>query len=348
LQKLQQKKAKAVAKEKADKERAEKIENGEEVPEETAEEVEEEEEKEEAEPMEVEEEKAEEEEAEEEEAEEPVSEDEDFDSDAIDIFGVENIFEIGGKPVQPVFAHFGFEDWALMGLRFELNLLVHAFKKDVKDAERAQIHEDNVAFYYQKYYKKGLSPTFFGVKTSKDLINFFADTLAITPQRVLETHLPCDFEALNVFVLLGEAARRDRARRIDLGEEAAKIKMTSVTSSSTSISGKAYGVSSAQMGAIATLQAQTGHRPPQTWGPSPLQRPGLVQVGQVPRPPAYYGAPAQPLWRPQGAVISPMGSAGAWGPRPAGAWGGYGMARPYGGMVRPAGPYGGMVRPSGW
>merc|ERR1719162_298892 len=193
--------------------------------------------------MEVEEEKAE----EEEEAEEPESEDEVLDLDAIDVFGVEDINAIGGKHVQPIHAHFAFEDWALMGLRFELNLLVHAFSKDVKEAERAVIHEDNIGYYYQKYYKKGLNPAFFGVKTNKDLIAFLEDTLTINSQRVLETHLPCEFEALNVFILLGEAARRDRARRIDLGEEGAAIKMTSISGPVVG-SHTQYGVSSGQMG----------------------------------------------------------------------------------------------------
>lgn len=345
------KEAKAAAKEKADALRAEKIANGEEVPEEAPEEAEE------AEPMEVEEEKAEDEEAEE--AEEPESEDEVLDLDAIDVFGVEDIFEIGGKPAQPIFAHFAFEDWALMGLRFELNLLVHAFSKDVKETERALIHEDNIGFYYQKYYKKGLNPAFFGVKTNKDLIAFFEDTLTINTQRVLETHLPCDFEALNVFVLLGEAARRDRARRIDLGEEGAKITMTSVSGShipaqgSHTQYGAQYGVSSGQMGAIQNLQAQRtglspagmGVRPHISYAqpyPQPMIRPGLVQPGFRPVQP-YYGAPAQPAWRPQG--VAPAG-VGTWGPRPVSPWGAPGMVRPaYGGMVRPAGA---MVRPRAW
>merc|ERR1719453_2539289 len=103
-----------------------------------------------------------EEEEEAEEAEEP--EEENIDLDTIDIFGVEDIMDIGGDKIkQPLFKDFSFEDWALMSLRFELNLMVHAFRKDVKDASRQAIHEDNIGFYYQKYFKKSLSLNFYGV-----------------------------------------------------------------------------------------------------------------------------------------------------------------------------------------
>jgi len=305
---------------------------------------EEEEKEEEAKPMEVEEEKVEEEE---EEVEEPDSEDEPVDLEAIDIFGVKDIFEIGGKPKQPLCSHFNFEDWALMSLRFELNLLVHAFKKDVKDSERAQIHEDNIGFYYQKYYRKGLNPQFFGVKTFRELLKYFNDTLTITNKRVLETYLPSDFEALNVFILLAETSRRDRARRMDLGEEGAKINMQTAMGGLTSIGAgahAAHGLSSGQMGGIQAFAAaaaqRTGYAPvrPQTpYQPAGI-RPGLVNPGQMIRPPVQQAwAPVQQPWR-------PGMPAGAWGPaRPVNPWGAPGMARPFGGGLRPAGA---MVRPS--
>lgn len=311
-----EKAAKAEAKAKA---KAEAIAKGEEPP------ADEEEEEEEAKPMEVEEEKP----AEvEEEEEEPQSEDEPVDMEGVDIFGVQDIMEIGGKPQQPLFSHFSFEDWALMSLRFELNLLVHAFKHDVKDTERSQIHEDNIAFYYQKYYKKGLNPAFFGVKTIKELLKYFEDTLAITKSKVLETFLPCDFEALNVFVLLAEAARRDRARRIDLGEEGAKINMQTAGGTGTYTAG----LNAGQSGALQTLLAQRAAGAPtpvtvRPGGPVPVTS---VYPGAGPamvRPPAAW--PAQPAWHP----VAP-----AWGPaRPV-------AARPFAGMVRPAGA---LVQP-GW
>merc|ERR1719359_147211 len=173
--------------------------------------------------------------------------------EGVDIFGVQDIMEIGGKPQQPLFSHFSFEDWALMSLRFEFNLLVHAFKKDVKDPERSGIHEDNIAFYYQKYFKKGLNPAFFGSKTMRELIGNFGDTMMISNKKILETYLPEQLETPVMYVLLAEEARRDRNRRIDMGEEGVKINMQTA-----SLTGIAQGVSGSQLGAISALRASQG------------------------------------------------------------------------------------------
>jgi len=184
---------------------------------------EEEEKEEEPKPIELDEEESE---KEDEEPEEPEEEEEVVDIETLEVFGIEDIFEVGGKPInQPLFSQFGFEDWALLTLRFELNLLIHSFKKDVKDPERKEIHEDNIGFYYQKYFKKGLNPAFFGVKVLKELLKFFDDTIKVSDKKVLETFLPGDSETFNVFILLAEEARRDRSRRIDMGQEEAKINM---------------------------------------------------------------------------------------------------------------------------
>jgi len=125
--------------------------------------------------------------------------------DTVDVFGCDDIYEIGGKPIQmPLFAEFAIEDWALMGLRFEMNLLVNAYKKDVKDPERLEIHEDNISYYYQKYFKKNLNAAFFGRKSINDLLRFLGDTLTINNKKILETFLPAEFETFNIFVLLAE------------------------------------------------------------------------------------------------------------------------------------------------
>merc|ERR1712224_538275 len=93
----------------------------------------------------------------------------------------------GSNPKQSAFTHFQFEDWALMSLRFELSLLVHAFKKDVKDPEREGIHEDNIGHYYSKYFRKALSPAFFGLKNVRELLALVSDCIAISDKKVLHT-----------------------------------------------------------------------------------------------------------------------------------------------------------------
>merc|ERR1719201_1193836 len=53
-----------------------------------------------------------------------------MEKDDIDIFGVDDICEQKGPGSPPLFSNFTFEDWALLSLRFELHLLVHAVRRD--------------------------------------------------------------------------------------------------------------------------------------------------------------------------------------------------------------------------
>lgn len=339
-----EKKAKKEAKAKA---KAEKEAKGEAI---DLDEEEEEEKEEEPKPIELDEEESE---KEEEEPEEPEEEEEVVDIETLEVFGIEDIFEVGGKPInQPLFSQFGFEDWALLTLRFELNLLIHSFKKDVKDPERKEIHEDNIGFYYQKYFKKGLNPAFFGVKGLKELLKFFDDTIKVSDKKVLETFLPGDSETFNVFILLAEEARRDRSRRIDMGQEEAKINMqTGSLSGMVALSGAGSGNLSAlsqlalQRAAQNTAAANAAKANPAKPG-MPLT-PASVSVA---RPPGLVGAagpgmirPAANAWAatqqtPWGAAQRPAAPGMAWGaqPRPA-------FPRPVAsGLLRPT------IRPQGW
>jgi len=307
---------------------------------------------------------------EEEEDEEMEEEHVEVDVEGVEVFGVEDITEIGSSKIkQPFFSSFQFEDWALMSLRFELNLLIHAFRKDVKDPERTAIHEDNITFYYQKYFKKGLQPSYYGLKTIKELLGFFEDTITVTNKKVMDTFLPGDFESHNVFVLLAEEARRDRNRRIDLGEEGAKIIMQSATGLlGMQMQGGAQqmGVNAGQMSAISNFAAANAQRQMQAHGQamkvaSPYGqvgvRPmGMMGQGQMVRPPAQAWAQPQQAWgtpRPMGQQMGMgMGGAGAWGPAAgAGAWGAGPQASPYGmmgkGGMAPRPAFGGMLRPQG-
>ncbi|CAE7774672.1 unnamed protein product [Symbiodinium microadriaticum] len=79
-----------------------------------------------------------------------------------DVFEIEDVTDIGTG--EPLFFNFGFEDWALLSLRFELHLLAHAFLHDCGDPERSGIYPDHLLFYYNRYYKKGLNPKNYGVE----------------------------------------------------------------------------------------------------------------------------------------------------------------------------------------
>jgi len=163
-----------------------------------------------------------EEEAKEEEEEEK---DERIDFEKLDVFGVENVLNVGGG--EPLFSNFAFEDWTMMTLRFELHLLAHSFKKDANDPQRPGIYSEHLPFYYTKYYKKTLNPKFYGVDAIKDLVEMIRDTIVVNPKsQVLEPQLPEDMESLGIFAMLTEECRRDRQRRVDMGEESAKLKLT--------------------------------------------------------------------------------------------------------------------------
>eukprot|EP00443_Scrippsiella_acuminata_P049395 CAMPEP_0115554716 /NCGR_PEP_ID=MMETSP0271-20121206/97439_1 /TAXON_ID=71861 /ORGANISM="Scrippsiella trochoidea, Strain CCMP3099" /LENGTH=830 /DNA_ID=CAMNT_0002988455 /DNA_START=96 /DNA_END=2590 /DNA_ORIENTATION=+ len=95
------------------------------------------------------------------EEEEKEEEEESIDFEALDVFGVDDILNVGAET--PLFKEYQMEDWAMLSLRFELHILAHAFRKDVNDPERMGIHLDHLAFYYNRYFKKALSPKDYGV-----------------------------------------------------------------------------------------------------------------------------------------------------------------------------------------
>eukprot|EP00441_Pelagodinium_beii_P026329 CAMPEP_0197663666 /NCGR_PEP_ID=MMETSP1338-20131121/58167_1 /TAXON_ID=43686 ORGANISM="Pelagodinium beii, Strain RCC1491" /NCGR_SAMPLE_ID=MMETSP1338 /ASSEMBLY_ACC=CAM_ASM_000754 /LENGTH=882 /DNA_ID=CAMNT_0043242147 /DNA_START=79 /DNA_END=2727 /DNA_ORIENTATION=+ len=142
---------------------------------------------------------------------------------AEDVFAVENVCDTGDGV--PLFHKFSFEDWALLSLRLELHLLVHSFKKDANDEDRVGIHEQHLAFYYNKYYKKTFSVKYYGMETNSDLIGLVKDTVTILPEnQVLKFSLGEDMENFDIFVKLTEEARRERLRRLDAGDTSAQLK----------------------------------------------------------------------------------------------------------------------------
>jgi len=164
------------------------------------------------------------------------------DFEHLDVFGVEDVTDVGGG--EPLFAFFSFEDWTLMSLRYELHLMAHAFSTDSNDSDRVAVPVEHLQFYYQKYYKKVLNPKAFGVDNCEELVDLIRDTVLITGKsKVLEAQLPEDLESTNLFVMLTEESRRDRHRRIDMGDDAAKLK----------IQGHGHG---AALGAMSTTQAK--------------------------------------------------------------------------------------------
>lgn len=147
------------------------------------------------------------------------------DFDDIDIFGLEDVCDIGGG--MPLFKDFMADDWAMLSLRFELSLLTHAFRRDANDPERTGIYIEHLAFYYQKYFKKELNPKAYGVTTSEDVVGLVLDTVQITKGQVpvLQTIIPEELESFAIFAKITEEDRRYRGLMVDSGDDSSKLKL---------------------------------------------------------------------------------------------------------------------------
>jgi len=143
-------------------------------------------------------------------------------ADFIDLSSVEDVMDIGSGV--PLFHNFGYEDWILLSTRFEFNLLLHAFRKDLNDPERPSFLESHFPFYYNKYFNKPFDLKQFGVETMAGLAVLIKDTAKLNKETsMLSTVLAEDLPHAG-FVKLAEKHRRDRARRFEAGDETAQLK----------------------------------------------------------------------------------------------------------------------------
>merc|ERR1712232_97851 len=100
-----------------------------------------------------------------------------IDMEDLDVFGVEDVSDVGNG--EPLFFNFVYEDWTLLATRYELHLLLHAFKKDLNDTDRPSFSEEHLAFYYNKYFKKTFSVKSFGTEKFSDVVELIKDTIGI-------------------------------------------------------------------------------------------------------------------------------------------------------------------------
>lgn len=154
--------------------------------------------------------------------EDDVDEEPEVDFDAVEVFGVDDVTNVGGGV--PLQKEFGFEDYALLQLRVRLHLLVHSFSKDCSDPDRTGIHLDHLGFYYQKYFSQALNFSEFGVSTAAELCGLVNDAVHVN-KNILETLVPAELESFGIFVKITESARRRRRLLVDMGDESAKLKV---------------------------------------------------------------------------------------------------------------------------
>eukprot|EP00930_Biecheleria_cincta_P069924 TRINITY_DN575_c0_g1_i1.p1 TRINITY_DN575_c0_g1~~TRINITY_DN575_c0_g1_i1.p1 ORF type:complete len:897 (-),score=279.03 TRINITY_DN575_c0_g1_i1:219-2840(-) len=144
-----------------------------------------------------------------------------IDMEELDVLGVEDVMDVGNG--EPLFANFAYEDWTMLSLRYELHLLLHSFKKDLNDPDRTSFGEKHFAYYYNKYFKKNWNLQIFNVKKLEDILECAKDSVTLASGGFLKAEQAED-TAIETFVKLTEEHRRERERRVDAGDETAKLK----------------------------------------------------------------------------------------------------------------------------
>eukprot|EP00746_Dinoflagellata_sp_MGD_P165231 gnl/MRDRNA2_/MRDRNA2_94380_c0_seq1.p1 gnl/MRDRNA2_/MRDRNA2_94380_c0~~gnl/MRDRNA2_/MRDRNA2_94380_c0_seq1.p1 ORF type:complete len:900 (-),score=253.48 gnl/MRDRNA2_/MRDRNA2_94380_c0_seq1:99-2798(-) len=145
------------------------------------------------------------------------------DVEDMDVMSVNDIDDINSKG-QPLYAKFEFEDWALLSIRFELYALAKSFSRDLDDNDIPGVTEQHLGFYYNKYFKKAFNIKGYNVNELEELVKLVKDSISLNAtSKVIETSL-ADDTPFAQFVKLTEEHRRERERRVDAGDETAKLK----------------------------------------------------------------------------------------------------------------------------
>merc|ERR1712166_552955 len=107
--------------------------------------------------------------------------------------------------------------------RFEFCWLVLSFKTDCTDDDRTGIPKDHLQFYFSKYYSKNIKLKEYGVASNDELLALIKDAVTIK-EGVIVSQLSDDLDNLDIFLKLTEENRRERQRRLDAGDEGARLK----------------------------------------------------------------------------------------------------------------------------
>lgn len=144
----------------------------------------------------------------------------------VDLAEVKNIHDADGEGT-PVYGDFTYEDWMLLAWRLELHLLVHAFIQDCGDLDCPGMPAKHIAHYFQLYYSTSYNPQ---ARLGKDslaaVVKLLKAPLELYEHRGKVTLLKSTLDKdtpLEDFVLGIEKYRRDRGRRIQAGDESARL-----------------------------------------------------------------------------------------------------------------------------
>jgi len=139
----------------------------------------------------------------------------------------------GGEDGKPLYAEFEQEDWVLLSWRHDLHLLAHAFATDSGDAkEDAEVHGipvDHVGHYFDVYFKRRFNTRSLGCAGLPQVVDLCEEVLKIETKGKMQFLKPImNKEAEPIeFVKQVEECRQDRVRRIEAGDESARLNIPS-------------------------------------------------------------------------------------------------------------------------
>jgi len=139
----------------------------------------------------------------------------------IDVFSVEDVTDLGNG--EPLFSNFTYEDWVLLTLRAEMHLMLHAFRMTLNDPDRPTFHEMHLSYYYPKYFRKNFALKNYGAESVSDFCKMIEDVAVVQDSGMIEAVTKEDTD-FNNFMKNTEECRRERQRRVDAGDETAKLK----------------------------------------------------------------------------------------------------------------------------
>jgi len=144
----------------------------------------------------------------------------------LDLSEIESIHDADGGGT-PIYGDFKYEDWMLLAWRLELHLLVHGFVQDCGDLDCPGMPAKHAAHYYKLYYNMSFDPQ---AKLGKDslpaVVKLLKAPLELSEHQGKVTILKSTLEKdtpLEDFVMGVEKYRRDRGRRIQAGDESARL-----------------------------------------------------------------------------------------------------------------------------
>merc|ERR1719375_2692469 len=250
---------------------------------------------------------------------------------AMKIDGVENIHNADGKGT-PLYAGFKYEDWVILSWRLELHTLVCAFARDVDDPDRPGMPEDHVLHYFGVYFGGKLDTRKLGctdIAAAVALLKTPLEIAEVDKVRVLRTALSED-TPLTDFVKGVELWRRDRARRLEAGDESCLLSFPKPASKAPTLAKEAEPKAKEAQPKAPLVKASIAKSPAAKPGlaKAPAAKPALTKspAGVAPKPALVKSPAAKPALTKTPAAPKPV-LAKIVGAKAVG-----------NGLVRPAGP----------